>query len=227
MATSKIFDLSVYLIADTSVKLPEGTTFLNQVRLAIEGGVTIVQLRAKNGSDDEVEELALQVQDLCKEYGVTFIINDRIELAKKINPDGVHIGQEDLPYLEAKKILGEDKIIGLSTGTVEEAKQAGELNVDYVGIGAAYSTSTKKLKRLPIGPRGIGEVLSHVPANIPACAIGGISLSNLKDTLDQIGEVANNRKLNGIAIASALMADQDPKVSASAFKDEVAAYSQQ
>jgi thiamine-phosphate diphosphorylase/hydroxyethylthiazole kinase len=154
MANHKCVDYSLYLVTDSSL-VPSHTTLLGQIEQALEGGVTIVQLREKDMDTGPFIDLARQVKALTQKYNVPFIINDRLDVALAVDADGVHIGQDDMPLVEARRILGHGKIIGVSCNNEDEARQATTDGADYLGIGAVWFTSTKELKKEPLGVAGV------------------------------------------------------------------------
>ena len=153
-----------------------GQTLYEQVRQALEGGVSFLQLREKNLSEQAFLEEAKEIQKLCREYKVPFIINDNVDLALEIDADGVHVGQDDMEAGEVRKRLGEDKIIGVSAHSVEEALRAEKCGATYLGSGAVFGSGTKK----DVGTLD-HEVLKEICAavQIPVVAIGGISRDNI------------------------------------------------
>jgi thiamine-phosphate diphosphorylase/hydroxyethylthiazole kinase len=153
MSIKKV-DYSLYLVTDRSL-VPEGKTFLGQIERALEGGVTLVQLREKETETGAFIEFALKVKELTRKYGVPLIINDRLDVAQAIDAEGVHIGQDDMPLTQARQILGPKKIIGVSCNTVQEATIAIRDGADYLGIGAVWFTSTKKNIKQPLGVEGV------------------------------------------------------------------------
>ena len=158
-----------------------GRGALDIAKCAIAGGVDMIQLREKNKPPYELIETAKALNDLCKKSGVLFIINDDPILAKKVNADGVHLGQEDLKKFtmaKARKILGNDKIIGLSAGTIEEVERAAVEKIDYIGFGPVFPT---KIKDRCVGTNDVGEVLKI--AKKPVCFIGGVNINNIDQLL--------------------------------------------
>ena len=135
-------DLLLYAVTDRSWL--NGRTLYDQVEEALKGGATFIQLREKNLDTDSFLKEAAEIKELCARYHVPFVINDNVEIAKEINADGVHVGQEDMAAGNARAILGSDKIIGVSAHTVEEAVLAEKNGADYLGVGAAFQTGTKK-----------------------------------------------------------------------------------
>jgi thiamine-phosphate pyrophosphorylase len=186
-------DYSLYLVTDRRFI---GDKPLKQaVEEAIIGGVTLVQIREKTASTREFYKIALEVRSVTSKYKVPLIINDRLDIAQAINADGVHLGQSDMPLYEARKILGKDKIIGISVGNVEEAISAQKGGADYLGIGTIFNTGTKKDIDMPIGIDGLQKIYSSI--NIPAVAIGGINQNNFKDVL--------STGVDGISVISAIL----------------------
>ena len=189
-------DYTLYLVTDR--ELMSCKTIEESVSLAIEGGVSVVQLGEKNCSSREFYELALRVKRITEPRGVPLIINDRIDIALAANADGVHLGQKDIPCREARKILGADKIIGVSAALPEEAFQAQADGADYLGVGALFSTQTKTNTR-PVTPEIISQIRAAV--TIPFVVIGGINADNIR-SLYGLG-------INGAAVVSAVVAQSD------------------
>ena len=170
-----------------------GATLISQVEAALKGGATFIQLREKNLDDKAFYQEALEIQKLCKEYKVPFVINDNVELAKKIGADGVHVGQSDMEALDVRKVLGDDKIIGVSARTVEQAELAEKHGADYLGVGAVFPTGSKN-DATEVSFETLQEICEHV--HIPVIAIGGITRDNVVE-LSQSG-------ICGIAVISAI-----------------------
>ena len=190
----KCIDYTLYLVTDRRQMSSE--TVEKSVGLAIEGGASVVQLREKDCISREFYELALRVKSITAPRGIPLIINDRIDIC--LAADGVHLGQKDLPCREARKILGSDKIIGVSAALPEEARQAQADGADYLGIGAVFATGTKSDTR-PVTPEIIREIRAAV--TIPFVVIGGINSENIKQ-LYGLG-------INGAAVVSAVVAQSD------------------
>lgn len=169
-----------------------------QVKEALDGGVTCVQLREKNLNDDEFLNEALEIGELCKKYKVPFIINDNIEVALKSGADGIHVGQEDMDVLGVRNILGEDKIVGVSVETVEQAIIAEKNGADYIGVGAVFPTSTKD-DAYSISYDTLKEICASV--SIPVVAIGGICKDNILKL--------RGSGVDGIAVVSAIFNSSD------------------
>lgn len=188
--------LRLYGVTDRSWL--HGKTLYEQVEAALKGGVTCLQLREKQLDYDAFLQEAVELKELCHRYHVPLIINDNVEIAKEINADGVHVGQEDMAAGNARAILGSDKIIGVSAHTVEEAVLAEKNGADYLGVGAAFQTGTKK-DAGNISHETIKQICEAV--NIPVIAIGGI-------THDNVMELAGSG-ICGIAVVSAIFAAED------------------
>lgn len=172
--------------------------FLSQVKQALCSGVTIFQLREKHTDYEHFKKIALAIKPICKEYNVPLIINDNVKLAKEIDADGVHLGQDDLDIKAAREYLGADKIIGVSAHNVKEALAAESGGADYLGSGAAFVTSTKT-DAGAIDHRVLADVAHSV--KIPVVAIGGINKDNISQ-LEGLG-------LDGVAVVSAIFAAKD------------------
>ncbi len=189
-------DYSLYLCTDST--LMSCKTVEESVEKAIIGGCTVVQLREKNCSSRELFELALRVKKVTDNYKIPLIINDRIDICLAADADGVHLGQQDLPCAEARKILGKDKIIGVSAALPEEAAAAEAAGADYLGVGAVFATSTKTNTR-PVTAETIRAIRAAV--SIPFVVIGGVNQSNVS-SLYGLG-------INGAAVISAVIAQPD------------------
>ena len=195
-------NLLLYAITDRSW-LKENETLKEAVKSALEGGATIIQLREKNLSYDEFLHTASELLPLCHSFGVKLIINDNVQICLEANADGVHLGQGDLNAYEARKILGDDKIIGVTAKTVEQAKKAFADGADYIGSGAVFGTSTKSdAKKMDI------ETLKSITASvdIPVVAIGGICIDNV--------EKLYGSGISGVAVVSGIFAQRDIKKAA-------------
>ena len=191
-------DTRFYLITD-STHLPEDE-FLYRIEEAIKGGVTIVQLREKERTTREYIDLAQKVHSITKRYNLPLIIDDRVDVALAVDAEGVHLGQEDMPVDSARKLLGEDKIIGATAKTVQKAIEAYQNGADYLGVGAIYPTKTK-VKTVLTSTQTLAEICNAVP--IPVNAIGGLN----KDNID----VLKGINISGICVVSAVMQAQSPK----------------
>lgn len=183
--------LLLYAVTD-SAWVGEKTLY-QQIEDALKGGVTIVQLREKNLDDDAFVKEAIEVKKLCHRYNVPLIINDNVSVALKSGADGVHVGAEDAPVSEIRKIVPKDFIIGATCKTVEQAKTAENSGADYMGVGAVFPSSTKE-NALRITTEQLKEICSSV--SIPAVAIGGITAENVEEIKG--GGIA------GIAVVSAI-----------------------
>lgn len=180
-----------------------------QVEDAIKGGVTMVQLREKNMSEEEFINEAIPIKVLCHSYNIPFIINDNVDVALKCGADGVHVGIEDETVSEIRKRVGQDFIIGATAKTVEQAKTAEKSGADYLGVGAVFPSSTKE-NALRITAEQLKEICSSV--SIPAVAIGGITLGNM-------AEIAGGG-MDGVALVSAVFAAEDIKSATIQLKEK-------
>lgn len=170
----------------------------DQVKAAIAGGITCLQLREKDLDADAMYEEALPIRDLCRRHHIPFIINDRVDLAMKCDADGVHIGQDDMDAATVRKLIGPDKILGVTAHNKEEAILAYENGADYLGCGAVFSTSTKA-NTIPLSHECLQEICQSV--SIPIVAIGGIHKNNIM-------ELAGTG-VDGIALVSAIFSASD------------------
>lgn len=196
MTDKQGIDYTLYLVTDR--ELMSCSTIEESVSLAIEGGASVVQLREKNCSSREFYELALRVKKITEPRHVPLIINDRIDIALAAGADGVHLGQSDIPCREARKILGSDKLIGVSAALPEEAVKAQADGADYLGVGAVFSTHTKTNTR-PVTSEIIKQIRAAV--TIPFVVIGGINSENIR-SLYGLG-------INGAAVVSAVVSQSD------------------
>ena len=194
----KKFDPSLYFITDSTNYTEE--EFLYRVEQALIGGATLLQLREKNQSTREYIELAEKVHTIAKRYNVPLIIDDRIDVALAVGAEGVHLGKEDMPIATARRILGDDFIIGATAKTVPWALEAYEGGADYLGVGAIYPTTTK-VKTVLTSTETLDAICKAVP--IPVNAIGGLNKTNT-DVLRGIG-------IAGFCVVSAIMKSEDPK----------------
>ena len=201
----KKFDTSLYFITDSTGFTEE--EFLYRVERALMGGTTIIQLREKNKTTREYISLAEKVHALTKKFAVPLIIDDRVDVALAVDAEGVHLGAEDMTIAQARKILGEDKIIGATAKTVSWAKEAYEQGADYLGVGAIYPTTTK-VKTVLTSTDTLRDICNAVP--IPANAIGGLN----KDNIDILAGIP----IAGICVVSAIMKADDPGAAAEELK---------
>lgn len=198
----KSFDLSLYLVTDRSLSL--GRSLESVVFDAAEGGVTMVQLREKDCSTLEFYQQAMLLKECLRPYHIPLIINDRLDIALACDAEGLHIGQSDIPYDIARKLLGKDKIIGLSVECLQDAVDANELDVDYIGISPVFGTPTKTDTAPALGLEGIREIVKI--SRHPAVGIGGINQTNAADIIEAGAD--------GISVVSAIMSATDPKQAA-------------
>ena len=194
----KKFDPSLYFITDSTNYTEE--EFLCRVEQALKGGVTLLQLREKNRNTREYIELAEKVHELTKKYNIPLIIDDRIDVALAVGAEGVHLGKEDMPIATARKILGDDFIIGATAKTVPWALEAYEGGADYLGVGAIYPTTTK-VKTVLTSTDTLADICKAVP--IPVNAIGGLNKNNI--------DVLAGIPIAGICVVSAIMKAESPK----------------
>ena len=183
----------------------EKMTYLDGIREALAGGCKWIQLRMKGATDEEGRPIALKVKEWCKEQNATFIIDDRVELVKEVGADGVHLGKNDMPIAEARKILGDDFIIGGTANTFEDVKAHYEADADYIGCGPFRFTTTKEKLSPILGLEGYHEIIQKMKAeniDIPIVAIGGI-------TKEDIPEIMKTG-VNGIALSGSILNAKDP-----------------
>ena len=203
----KNFDTSLYFITDSTNFSEE--EFLCRVEQALKGGATIVQLREKNKTTREYIALAQKVHELTKKYHAPLIIDDRIDVAMAVDAEGVHLGQSDMPVDIARRILGENKIIGATAKTVPQALEAYKNGADNLGVGAIYPTTTK-VKTVLTSVDTLKEIVKAVP--IPVNAIGGLN----KDNMD----VLKGSGIAGVCVVSAIMKAENPQQAAEEIKQK-------
>lgn len=180
-------------------------SYYESAQIALQGGCKWIQLRMKNASPTEVKEMAIRVKQLCKEHHAAFIINDHVEIAKQLGADGVHLGKSDMPIAEARKILGEDVIIGATANSFEDVKHHYSAGANYVGVGPFRFTSTKKNLSTILGLQGYRDILSKMESEgieIPLVAIGGITNDDLTDIFET--------GVWGVALSSGILQASDP-----------------
>lgn len=183
----------------------EKYTYLDSVKIALEGGCKWVQLRIKDATDAEVLPVAVQAQRLCRDAGATFIIDDRVDMVKQIGADGVHLGLGDMPIAEARKILGDVFIIGGTANTFENVKAHYEASANYVGCGPFRFTTTKKKLSPVLGLEGYRSIVSKMKEqgiDIPIVAIGGITAEDIPQIM-QTG-------VTGIALSGTVLRAENP-----------------
>lgn len=189
-------DYSIYLVTDDGCL--QGRALIDCVREALEGGVTLVQYRAKTASSAEMYAEALQLKALCDSFNVPLIINDRLDIAMAVGAAGVHLGQDDLPCAAARKLLGEDYLIGVSAHNPAEAKAALQSGADYLGCGAVFGTATKAdVKKL--GTEGLMAICRE--KGLPVVGIGGVTADNYREV--------RAAGADGAAIVSGILAQAD------------------
>lgn len=204
----KDFDTSLYFITD-STGFSE-TEFLQRIEAALQGGVSFLQLREKEKSTREYLELATKVHNLARQYSVPLIIDDRLDVAMAVDAEGVHLGQSDMPVATARKIWGQEKIIGATAKTVEQAQGAYNQGADYLGVGAMYPTTTK-VKTVLTSVNTLRDICKAVP--IPVNAIGGLNKENI--------DVLQGVPIAGICVVSAIMKADNPKEAAEQLRESM------
>ena len=197
-------DYSIYLVTDDGCL--QGRTLIDCVREALEGGVTLVQYRAKTASSAEMYAEALQLKALCDSFNVPLIVNDRLDIAMAVGAAGVHLGQDDLPCAAARKILGEDYLIGVSAHNPAEAKAALQNGADYLGCGAVFGTTTKADVQ-KLGTDGLAAICRE--KGLPVVGIGGVTADNYREV--------RAAGADGAAIVSGILAQSDIRATVKAI----------
>lgn len=190
-------DWSLCLVAD--VEAAAGKYIISVIEQAVDGGVSLVQLRTKKLKTNELFELSLKAREITKKKSIPLIINDRVDIALSCDAEGVHLGQDDLPVSSARKILGKKKLIGVSVNTKKEAEEAEHRGADYLGVGPIFFTQTKKDIKPPLGVEGLREIRERV--RIPILAIGGINAENAREMIEAGAD--------GVAVVSAILATEN------------------
>jgi len=200
-----------HLCVITDPRLAPGRDHADIARAALEGGADMIQLRDKTGSLRDILPQARTVAALCRSHGAIFIVNDRIDLALAAEADGAHVGQEDLPAADARRLLGPGRILGVSTHNLAQAQAAREADADYIGFGPMFPTGTKDTGYIPRGVAGLREICQAM--SLPILAIGGITLENVV-TVIKAGATAP-------AVISGVVAASDITAAAAAFRKKV------
>lgn len=200
-------DWRLYLVTD------EREDDLRRIEAALRGGVTAVQLRKKRLAAQEFEAKAYQVQALCKKYQVPFIINDRVEIARRVVPDAVHIGQDDVSIQHAKQILAEDVLIGVSASTITEAIQAEQNGASYLGVGAIFPTQSKSDAK-PVAMETVKAI--REATSLPIVLIGGINAENISQIPKGVAD--------GFAVISAILSSSNPEEAARSLREKIELY---
>ena len=198
--------LKLYLVTDRDLSL--GRSLEEVVSEAVAGGVTMVQLREKDAATGEFIELAGRLMKILTPLGIPLIINDRVDVALAVDADGVHIGQSDMPYETARRLLGPDKIIGLSVENMDDLLKANSLDVDYVGISPVYGTPTKTDTAEPFGLEGLRKAVNM--SNHPTVAIGGMNAGTIADVMAA--------GTDGVAVVSAICSAENIREAAAQLK---------
>ena len=183
----------------------ETVGYVEGARMALEGGCRWIQLRMKDASDDEVRKAAAEIQPMCKAHDAIFLLDDRVELAKELKADGVHLGKNDMPVDEARRVLGEEFIIGGTANTFEDIERLARQGADYIGCGPFRFTTTKKNLAPVIGIEGYRDIIEKMEAagiDLPVVAIGGITADDIDDILAT--------GVRGIAVSGTVLRAENP-----------------
>ena len=202
------FDLTLYLVTDSTYHTEE--SFLWTIEEACKGGVTLLQIRAKERSGRDYLALARKVKEIADRYDIPLIVDDRIDIALAVDAAGVHVGRSDIPVCEARRLLGSGKIVGATAKTVEQAKEAFAEGADYLGVGAIYPTTTKVITVLT-EVSTLNAICKAVP--IPAVAIGGLNKENM--------DILKGGCMSGVAVVSAIMKATEPRLAAEELKKKI------
>lgn len=207
----KTVDYTLMFVTDERIR--DDASFFAILEASLKGGVTIVQLREKKLHTQHFYQRAVIAQQLCARYHVPFLINDRVDIALAVNADGVHIGQTDMPATIARQLLGDDAIIGLSVSNAQQALEANNLAIDYIGLSPIFGTTTKtEHLEPPLGIKGLQQLKTI--SNHPIVCIGGITTKNAAPIL--------HHGADGLAVVSAIAQAQHPEQAAQQFKQLIA-----
>ncbi|WP_282076160.1 thiamine phosphate synthase [Maribacter aquivivus] len=201
-------DYALMYVTDDSIK--DDNSFFHILEASLKGGATIIQLREKTCDTQTFYQRAVRCKEICEKYNAPLLINDRLDIALAIDADGVHIGQTDMPYEVARRLLGNSKIIGLSVSNKEHAEQPNAQAADYIGISPIFSTNTKTTDLAkPLGIAGLKEIRQLYAK--PIVCIGGINKNNTRDLMDHGAD--------GIAIVSAISKADNPEETSRELKN--------
>lgn len=200
--------LKVYLITDRS--WTDGEKLLNQIEDSIISGTTIIQIREKNISFEKYVERAKEIQDICLKHSIPFIVNDNVDVAIRVNADGVHVGQSDLIANKVRKLIDDNKILGVSASNLKQAILAEEMGADYIGVGAIFNTTTK-LDASSVSIEELKKICNTV--KIPVVAIGGIDKNNIYEL--------KNSGVSGVSVISAILSKKNIKDATKKIKEEI------
>ncbi|MDR7417813.1 MAG: thiamine phosphate synthase [Armatimonadota bacterium] len=196
------FDLSLYVITDRAIG--RDRPLEDVVAAAIRGGATMIQFREKMWPARRMVEMGRRLKAITQPAGVPLIVNDRADVALAVDADGVHVGQDDLPVADARRLMGPDRIVGASAGTVAEAVQAEADGADYVGVGSIYGTTSKPDAGDAIGPEALSQIRAAL--RIPIVAVGGITVANAAEAIQH--------GAHGVAVISAVVGADDVREAA-------------
>ncbi len=202
-------DWTLYVVTDKA--LAGGRSHAEQARAAILGGATVIQYREKVGNTRQLIAEALAVRDVCRELGATFIVNDRVDVALAVGADGVHVGQEDMPAIIARRLIGPHRLLGVTVGNVAQALQAEADGADYLGTDAIFPTGSKPDAGPPIGVDALAEICHAT--SLPVVGIGGINVGNVAQVI-QAG-------VAGAAVISAVVSAPDMTVAARKLREAI------
>ncbi|KAK5002627.1 hypothetical protein LTR28_011172, partial [Elasticomyces elasticus] len=212
-------DYSLYLVTDSTPAILGDKDLVSVVEAAVEGGVSIVQLRDKTSETADLIRIAKRLLEVTRPYDVPLLINDRVDVALAAGADGVHIGQDDIELTAARKLLGPEAIIGVTANSEEEALIAAKNGADYLGVGTVFATPTKENAKSIIGVSGVRNILASLHsagASVETVCIGGINATNLQRVLYQTA--TKGKSLDGVAVVSAIVAAEDPKKAATELR---------
>ncbi|KAL9582671.1 MAG: hypothetical protein Q9212_003155 [Teloschistes hypoglaucus] len=216
-------DYSLYLVTDSTPAVLGKKKIEDVVQAAVDGGATIVQYREKHGETADMIKTAESLCAICQKTNTPLIINDRVDIALATKAQGVHLGQTDMKITVARQILGPEAIIGATVSSIDEAVTAIEAGADYLGIGTVYATATKDDTKTILGPTGVRDILQGISnlesKKVPTIAIGGINAKNVQRIMFK--SQAESKRLDGVAVVSAIVAADDAKAAAQELRELV------
>ncbi|KAI4110506.1 MAG: hypothetical protein LQ339_001372 [Xanthoria mediterranea] len=212
-------DCTLYLVTDSTPAILGKNHLEDVVRAAVKGGVTLVQYRDKHSDTGDLIRTAQSLRTICRQHSVPLIINDRVDVALAVDADGVHLGQTDMDIITARQLVGSKMIIGVTVSSLAEAVTAVEAGADYLGIGTIYATPTKEDTKAILGTAGVRDILNGITGLekvVPTVAIGGINAKNIQRVMFK--SQGMRKRLDGVAVVSAIMAAESPKAAARALR---------
>lgn len=197
------------IITDTSIQ--QKYSHIEIAEMAVNGGADIIQFRDKTMPSSELVKTAIEIKKICVKSGAILIINDRVDIAMLSGADGVHLGKDDIPVKEARKLLGKDKLIGATANSLQDAINAVKAGADYIGYGHIFPTFSKKKMTPPVGIEGLKDIVKYI--KLPVLAIGGIDINNVKEVM--------GTGVHGIAIIGYAVKADKPQIAVKELRSKI------